>query len=164
MLTAGAGGALSALRPGTNNRNEGEQERTMLAASALTARETLYYAAGLIETGLAPEGRAGADAKTFRELGDSAGDLPLTPADLVAGLDLIGAPSHVSEAPPIAARRKTCFEIAELLRPVADGDPQRLAAVFRAIESHFGRSTDDRQKAIAATAGREAAEIEDLAG
>lgn len=132
----------------------------MLAASATTAHDTLHYAAEKIATGLAPEGRGSATAKTFRELGDSAGDLPLTPADLVAGLDLVAQPQDAEEPAPIAARRKTCAEIAALLRPVATGDAQRLAVVLRAIQSHFGRSKDERQLAIAATAGREASEID----
>lgn len=136
----------------------------MLAASATTARETFHYAAGLIEAGLTPEGRASATALTFRQLGESAAsDLPLTPADLVAGLELLVEPRAAEELPQVTARRKTCAEIAELLRPVSAGDPQRLAAVFRAIEQHFARSTDDRQKAIAATAGREAGELEAVA-
>lgn len=132
----------------------------MLAANCTTAHDTLHYAAGLIETGLTPVERGIATARTFRELGDSAGTLMLTLGDLAAGLTILGAPSAVAEAPPIAARRRTCTEIAALLHPIPHGDPLRLAAVFRAIESHFGRSTDPRQKAIATTAGREADELE----
>lgn len=132
----------------------------MLAATCTTAHDTLHYAAGLIETGLTPEARAAATATTFRELGDLAGDLQLTPGDLTAGLAILGAPSAVAEAPPIAARRRTCSEIAALLRPVPDGDPLRLAAVFRTVEAKLNGSVGARYRAIAATAGREADELE----
>jgi hypothetical protein len=137
----------------------------MLAALLATEHDTLHFAAGLIETGLAPEGRAAATAATFRQLGDSAAcDIHLTLADLVAGLELVAA-SRDGDPPPVAARRKTCAEIAELVKPVAPGgNPECLAQVFRCIESHFSRSTDPRQLAIATTAAREAAEIEAACG
>lgn len=133
----------------------------MLAAQLTTARHTLYYAADRIIVGLTPAARAMHTAETFRQLGDSAaGDLPLTPADLVAGLELVAQPLATDEPAPVAARRKTCAEIVELLRPVSAGDARRLAVVLRAVESHFGKSTDPRQTAIGATAGREASEID----
>lgn len=140
----------------------------MLATSLTKASETLEYAAGLIAAGLEPTARAHATAAMFRQLGDSAAcDHPLTPADLVAGLEAVSKPLDLTgeydEPVTIAARRKTCREIATLLRPVpAGGDPKRLAAVLRTVESHYSRSTDPRHVAIATTDGREAFEIEAL--
>jgi hypothetical protein len=130
----------------------------MLATTLTTARDTLLYAAGLIRPGLEPQGRAAAVAATFRQLADSpARDLPLTPADLVAGLEILVAPRAAEEPAQVTARRKTCEEIAELLRPVPAGEPRHLASMFQAVARHFARSGDPRQAAIMATAAREAA-------
>lgn len=135
-----------------------------------TARETLHLAADAIFAGLQPQARATATATTFRQFGDIAGSMPLTVADLVAGLEVIGRPGD-SDPPPTSARRGTCREIAELFVPgneqlraalfsPGSGDPRRLAAAWRAIASHFAGSADPRQATIVSTLTREILEIE----
>lgn len=132
----------------------------------MTARETFRHAADLIAAHLQPEARAFATATTFREIGDIGGDLPLTPADLAAGLELVAQPRGTDEPPPVSARRTTCREIAELLRQsgATEGDPQRLAVVLLQVDACCGGSVAARYRAIAATAAREAAEIMSTAG
>lgn len=125
-----------------------------------TARDTLNYAAGLICEGLSPGARAAATAATFRELAKIGEDLPLTPADLAAALSLLGMPLAADEPGNVQGRRKTCREIAELLGQQLGGEPQRLVAVWRAVEQHFDGTREPRCAAIAETAAREAAELE----
>ena len=133
----------------------------MLTQDIITARQTFNYAADRILIGLTPPERAAKTAITFREIGDVADALPLTPADMVAGFELLGTQLAAVEPGNVTGLRNTCREVAALLRPVPDGgDPQRLAAVFRRIETAFGGSVAARYRAIAETAGREAREIE----
>jgi hypothetical protein len=127
------------------------------------AKDTFTSLADLVVGSLQPDGRATATAATLRQLADSAGagDLPLTPADAAAGFALL-APLRDGDPTPVAARRRTCGELAVLLGDfsIFPADPQRLAAVFRVVAAHFVGSADPRQAAIAETAAREAVELE----
>lgn len=128
----------------------------------MTARDTLRAAAALIAQGFTPEARATAAATTFDQLAEIVGgDLPLSIADLSVGLKLLSTSRSEAEAPNIAARRRTCAEIAALLG-AGDGlgDPRRLAAVFRAVAERYATSVDPRHAAIRTTATREAGELD----
>ena len=125
-----------------------------------TARETLQHVAERIAIGHAPEEHAFATALTLWQIGDVAGDLPLTLADLAAGLARLVSPRAFAESPTTTALRKTCDEVAALLRPTSAGDPRRVAAVLRVVAAHCAQSRDSHHVAIAATAAREAAELE----
>lgn len=130
-----------------------------------TAKDTLTDAGLLVAARLLPEARGAATGNTLIQIATIGGDLPLTPADLVAGLIAIARHRSDDDAPAVAQRRRTCADVAALLSIVdgadADaGDPKRWAAVQRAIALAWAASSDDRQAAIAATAAREAAELE----
>lgn len=132
----------------TNPTSPAVLDDSRVANPLSTARDTLRHAAERIAIGLACEDTA----TTFWQFGDIAGDRPLTLADLAVGLELLVSPRAVDESPAITARRKTCDDVAALLRPASAGDPQRLASVLRVVATHHA--------AIAATAAREATELE----
>lgn len=136
-----------------------------------TARETLRAAANVIIIALEAQPQAIATATTLRQFGDIAGEMLLSMADLVAGLE-IAARAGDSDLPPVVARRGTCREIATLLGPgtaalaplfTPAGDAKRLAAAWRAVAQYFAGTLDPRRAAITATLMREASEIEGVA-
>src|SRR6202000_3234531 len=108
-----------------------------------TARITLSHIADLA-TALQPEARGQAIADSLRQVAEIGGDLPLTVSDAHAAcyfLSLDGA-----EDARIAARRKTCGDISDLIddSPVTDtvawAGQTRLAPLFRAVAENFGES------------------------
>lgn len=134
----------------------------------MTAKTTLSTLSALIATSLPPvpgqeagvDGRRAATAASFAQLAEIGGDASLTEADAKAGFSRLGTPQE-GDTPPIAARRLTCRQVADLLCPTTErpGRTARLASVFEAVVTHFQGSDDPRQKAMAATAAREAAEL-----
>jgi hypothetical protein len=130
------------------------------ASAGQVARDTFHHVAELIATHLGPEDRAVATATTFWQIGDLAGDLPLTLVDLAAGLELLVSPRVFAESPTTTARRNTYDEIAALILRVCIGDPQRLAAVFRVVAARCEGAPDPKHAALGAIAAREAAELE----
>lgn len=130
-----------------------------LAQAPITANETFRAVAEAIADRLQPPGRGAATAATFDQIAEIGGDLPLTVADLAAGFDALGH-ARPGDVPAIAARRRTCSEISALISAGTAGDPRQLATVFRRLASHFADSADPRQATIAATAAREAEELE----
>jgi hypothetical protein len=151
-----------------------EQTTTETTSAIATARATLNALADLVVARVTPFGRATATAATLRQIGDLACDLPLTLADAAAGFQRLSFARGEAEPGNVEGRRATCRELAALAlsslpeaQPTESGPvamevpaPRRLAAVFRAVAAELGASTDPRQAAIAATAQREAAELE----
>lgn len=152
-----------------------EQTTTETTPAIATARETFNALAGLVVRELQPYSRATAIAATLRQIGDLAGDLPLTMADAASGFQRVSIARGEAEPGNVTGRRLTCRELAGLAfmslpesRETESGPPAveirtvplRLAAVFRAVVDAWGTSTDPREAAIAATAQREASEIE----
>lgn len=128
-----------------------------------TARLTLAALVLDPTTGLTPEGRANATANSLCQMGEIGGDLPLTLADCAAGFGRLATAKGEDEPGPVKGRRGTCGELAKLAGDTTDGSPANLAAIFRAVERYFAASSDPRQAAMAATAKREADEIETVA-
>jgi hypothetical protein len=133
---------------------------SIMPAALTTALDTLHHTAERIAIGLAPEDHAVATATTFWQIGDLAGDLPLTLGDLALGLELLVSPRAFAESPTTTAYRKTCDDVAALLRQATAGDPRRLAAVLRVVAKHCAGSRDPHHVALGVTAAREAAELE----
>lgn len=129
-----------------------------------TARETFNALAELVVREVQPYSRA---AATMRQIGVLTTDLPLTLADVVCGFEILRHGRGDDEPGNVTGRRATCGELSDLAHealakcslPIV-GDQRRLAAVFRAVAAAWGTSTDPREAAIAATALREAAELE----
>lgn len=132
-----------------------------------TARITLSHVADLA-TALQPEARGQAIAASLRQFAEIGGELPLTVSDALAAYYFLSIGDDGAEADRIVARRKTCGEISDLIddSPATDAvtpaDQTRLAAVFRAAAASFAGSIDPRQLAMAATATREADELDPL--
>ncbi len=135
----------------------------MSALVTNTARTTFHQLASLVLERMHPAGRARAIAETLRQEGDIAGSMPLVPGDAFVGFRALAPRRTAAEPPHIADRRAMCAELAALIGPEAPGgDPLALARVLRAVERQLFGSPDGRQAAIAARAGREASEIEDV--
>jgi len=134
----------------------------MSASVPGTARDTLHEIALLISAhGLG--GQPAPDLVYALQLSaEIAGELPLSVADVASGVLLVEQPRATGAPDAITARRKTCVEIRALIGPTTPGVPARLAAVYRAVERQLFGTTIAREAAIAATAGREASEIEAL--
>lgn len=129
-----------------------------------TAKIIFHDVAAIVRAGLQPEGRAEATAATLEQVGDIAGDLPLTLADLYHGFARLAASPGIDERGSIAGRRRTVGEIAALIGGKAGGttasaSPERLAAALDAVVAALAAAEDPRQRAMAATAAREAAEL-----
>lgn len=126
--------------------------------SLVTARATLFHVASLVEGAFTPPGRAVAIAATLRQIGALAGDVCVSPGDVRVAM-LIVAAERGDDSPAVAARRRTCGEIAEAIDHEPMARPSRYGDVLRAVATALTDSTDPRQIAVAATATREADEI-----
>lgn len=110
---------------------------------------------------ITPEARGLAMAATLEQLGGpelEAHIIGLRCADLGAAYRALSEGAE-GEHPAIAARRRTCGEIAAL----CPGDGQITPGVlnlWRAWRDHFASSTDPRHHAMAVTFGRELSELE----
>jgi hypothetical protein len=127
-----------------------------------TARETLGRLADLARDSLNPRERADKAAATLREVGDLAGDLPLTYDDARDGFAVLGM-DRVGDSGPVSSRRRTCEELAALLShnytSTGAGEPRRLAAVYSVVAGLYVGSPDGRRNAMAAIAAREVLEL-----
>lgn len=134
----------------------------------MTAKKTLMTLSTLIAASLPPvpgqetgiEGRRAATAATFAQFAQLAEEIPLTLEDAWVGFSRLGV-LREGDTPPVQARRLTCRQVADLIsqEPPLGGNPVALASVFEAVAAHFLGSNDPRQKAMATTAAREAAEL-----
>jgi hypothetical protein len=105
-------------------------------------------------------GRENATRGSLNQVGEIAGDLPLSLPDCAAGFAALAKAKAEGEPGNVVGRRKTCGELAVFAGDSEGGNVANLAAVFRAVETHFASSDDPRQKAMAGTAKREADELE----
>lgn len=144
-------------------------DQTTTETTPATARATLNALADLVVRELQPFSRATATAATLRQVGEIAGDLPLTLADAATGFQRLTFARGEAEPGNVTGRRATCRELAALafstLSEVLPTEsvptiPHCLAAAFRAVYAALGTSLDPREAAIAATAQREASELE----
>lgn len=109
-----------------------------------------------------PAGRRAAMAATVEQI-EGLGKVPHMEA-LWAAFDRLAEPK-AGDAPPVAARRKTCREFADLIKADLHGlmgfdfRPSDAAPWFQAQIDAWTGSTDPRQAAMAATATRELAEL-----
>lgn len=130
----------------------------------MNAKECLAFIATQAET-LTPPARGAAIAASLRQVGEIGGALPLDIIDAHAGFSLLSKPRPEDagdNSEKIAARRKTCGDIALICEGIAGpdhGDPRKLAAVFECVVAQFAGSTDPRQDAMAWTASREFNEL-----
>jgi hypothetical protein len=126
----------------------------------MNAKEVFELLATHATTRLQPAGRGAATAATLRQIGDVAADLPLDIADVRTGFDAL-AQAIDADPPPIAARRRTCAELALIAEAfdTSGGSRAALATVFDRVASHFEDSGDPRHVSMCDTANREAAEL-----
>jgi hypothetical protein len=127
--------------------------------SLVTAKASLDHVAGLVESTLTPIGRATHTATTLRQIGEVVSDMHLTPGHVRAAMILLAVPRD-GDSPPIASRRITCGEIADVIEPSATATAHAMSAVLRAVSAALLGSADPRQQAISATAAREADELD----
>lgn len=97
------------------------------AERKMTAKKTLMSLSSKIATSLPPvpgqeagvDGRRAATAASFAQLAEIGGDASLTEADAKAGFLRLGIPQE-GDTPPVAARRLTCRQVADLLCPTTE--------------------------------------------
>ena len=135
-----------------------------------TASETFSALAALVADRMQPPPRAAATAATLRQIAGlpTVAGLPLDTASATLAFRLLSVPAAADEPAPVQGRRKTCAELGDLygVGLSAEVGPEQApalaaaGAVWRAVAAAFAGSDDPRRAAIAATWGREAAEIE----
>jgi len=105
-------------------------------------------------------------ARAVRDLqiaADIGGDLPLTLADVSVGMFVASQP-RPNDSPDLTYRRSDCARIRNLIGFGLPDSPERLTTVLRAVERELRWSADREEAEAAATAAREAAEIEEAIG
>lgn len=125
-----------------------------------TARDVLGdVALRAARSGLLPQ-------RAVRELqiaADVGGDLPLTLADVSVGM-FVASQERLDDSPSLTHRRADCARICCLIGFWLPDSPERLTTVLRAVERELRWSADREEAEAAATAAREAAEIEEAIG
>lgn len=142
----------------------GSVERIGTAQDAMrrvgTARDVLRDVANrAARSGLLPQ-------RAVRELqiaADIGGDLPLTLADVSIGM-FVASQARPDDPPSLTYRRADCARIRCLIGFGLPDSPERLTTVLRAVERELRWSADREEAEAAATAAREAAEIEEAIG
>ena len=105
-------------------------------------------------------------ARAVRDLqiaADIGGDLPLTLADVSVGM-FIASQDRPDDSPNLTYRRADCARIRNLVGFGLPDSPERLTTVLRTVERELRWSADREEAEAAATAAREAAEIEEAIG
>ena len=132
-----------------------------------TACATFHQLADQVHGHLTPAGRATAVAASLRQIGDLAGDLPLSLTAAAASYQIL-ALAQPSDTPPTLTRRATCLELADLAGqqiPI-DGpatsildrlaDLSHMVAILDHLAKAFGQSAMAK---MAKTAMRESSEL-----
>lgn len=114
-----------------------------------------------------PVARGEALAAELRQLGELAGNLPLTLVDVSIAYGLLQRPGPGDDA-RVTQRRFTCADIARSAgpfanyaweKPLMDRARTRMAAVLDALIAGLTPSADPRHRAMGETARRESAEL-----
>lgn len=113
-----------------------------------------------------PEGRANAIRFSLKQIAALRSVDSVSQASLADAFRYLAIPRE-GDTPPITARRATCAQLADALRPGGidtTGDQTRISATpwFLAQIDAWTGSEDPRLAAMAATAARELAEIGEL--
>lgn len=153
MTRTGRSPVLAAPPPGRTRSGLCPQKATAMTTTA----SLLLTLADRAEGAIQPAARGAATAGTLRALAAISGLPPVRPADLIAALVLLGQHRH-EDPPPVAARRITVRELADL---VPDGVAQiaEVTASALLLWAAFTRipGAGPRIDAIQATARRELA-------
>lgn len=109
-----------------------------------------------------PTGRRDAMAATLAQIESLPGASGVALADLAGAMDFLSQPCE-GDVPPVAARRKTCAELVGVvgILNASEGHwaTKDVTPWFQAQVDAWSTSADPRQKAMAATAARELAEL-----
>lgn len=142
-----------------------EQWNTQSLSGLLAEREALVASLdqliATVKAQMQPPGRATAAASTLQQLSILIPN-EVTLADLIVGWRILAQPSQEVEDAPVAQRRVTCGELADMAAQITreQGQIERAIQTWRSWQEAFAYSNDPRQAAMAKTFARELSELQ----